>query len=231
MKNLPLLSLESVSFAYAGKPAVFDGLDFSLRPGEQIGLHGPNGSGKTTLFRLLVGLEKPRSGRLLFHGRAVNGEKALRALRCRIGLVMQNADDQLFSPTVLDDVAFGPLNLGLGRDAARERAMRVLESMDMAGFADSLTHRLSGGEKKLVSIASVLSMQPEALLLDEPTAFLDDGAREMMIEVLRKLPSARVIISHDRDFLEQTSFLFTSIEAGRISEPRPTPPPAPCCRH
>lgn len=229
MNDASLLSLHSVSFAYPGKPALFDGLAFSLRPGERIGLHGPNGSGKTTLFRLLMGLEKPGSGRLLFHGAPVTGEKALRRLRCAIGLVMQNADDQLFSPTVLEDVAFGPLNLGLSRAQARERALQVLGSLGLAGFADRLTHRLSGGEKKLVSIASVLSMQPEALLLDEPTAFLDDDSKERMIDILRQQPCAQVIISHDRDFLERTSSVFMSIGGGTLSEPAPALPPASCC--
>jgi len=219
LTGVPLFALEAVSFAYAGKPVLFDGLDVALRQGEHVGLYGPNGSGKTTLFRLIMGLEKPLSGRLLLHGEPVDNDQALRALRCQIGLVMQNADDQLFSPTVLDDVAFGPINLGLGRSAAKERAMQVLDDLGLGGFADRLTHRLSGGEKKLVSIASVLSMRPEALLLDEPTAFLDDGSRERMIDILRALPCARIIISHDRDFLERTSSLFTHIEHGKLSAP------------
>jgi cobalt/nickel transport system ATP-binding protein len=217
MNPAPLFALEAVSFAYAGKPVLFDGLDLALQQGEHIGLYGPNGSGKTTLFRLIMGLEKPLSGRLMLHGEPVDNAKALYALRCRIGLIMQNADDQLFSPTVLDDVAFGPINLGLSRSAARERAMRALENMGMGGFAERITHRLSGGEKKLVSIASVLSMHPEALLLDEPTAFLDDDSRERMIDILRGLPSARIIISHDRDFLERTSSLFTRVEDGKLA--------------
>lgn len=226
-----LVTLESADFAYPGKPCLFKGLDFALRPGMQIGLHGPNGSGKTTFFRLLMGLEKLHSGSLLLHGKPVRSEADLRRLRCTIGLILQNAEDQLFSPTVLEDVAFGPLNLGLGRDEARQRAVETLESMGMADFADRLTHRLSGGEKKLISIATVLSMRPEALLLDEPTAFLDEGARQKLIAILRALPTPRIIISHDHCFLEQTASLFMSVSAGKLNEATRTLPPAECCRH
>ncbi len=178
---------------------------------------------------MLVGLERPASGQLLFHGAPVKDEYDLRRLRCNIGLVMQNADDQLFSPTVLEDVAFGPLNLGLSRNQARQRALEVLDSLGLTGFADRLTHRLSGGEKKLVSIATVLSMRPEALLLDEPTAFLDDESRERMIGILQKQSFARVIISHDRDFLERTASRFIALGKGGLGEPTSMLPPAVCC--
>ncbi len=202
---MPVISLEKISFAYPGRPALFTDLDFSLRDGERLGLQGPNGSGKTTFLRLIMGLETPQRGRVLYRGRAVDTGEALHAMRCRVGFVMQNSDDQLFCPTVLEDVAFGPLNLGLTRREARDRAMETLSGMGLETLADRATHRLSVGEKKMAAIASVLSMRPEALLLDEPTASLDDAARERVRGILERQPLARIIVSHDKEFLRQTS--------------------------
>ena len=122
-----------------------------------------------------------------------------------MGYVLQNADDQLFFPTVLEDVAFGPLNLGLGNAEARSRAEETLASLGLADYAERLAHRLSGGEKTLVALATVLAMRPEALLLDEPTTGLDADARERIIGVLNDLSTARIVISHDWDFLERVA--------------------------
>ncbi|MDR2489020.1 MAG: energy-coupling factor ABC transporter ATP-binding protein [Desulfovibrio sp.] len=214
MPDSPIATLENVTFGYADRPPLFKALSFALRPHEQIGLYGPNGSGKTTLLRLIMGLETPQSGKVLFHGLPTDNAQSLHRLRCGIGFVLQNSDDQLFSPTVLEDVAFGPLNLGLARHAARERAMETLESMGLEKFADRVTHRLSGGEKKMVSIASVLSMRPEALLLDEPTAFLDDDSRKRITDMLQEQNIARIVVSHDRSFLEQTACSCVCIKDG-----------------
>ncbi|MCL1985577.1 MAG: energy-coupling factor ABC transporter ATP-binding protein [Betaproteobacteria bacterium] len=215
MSDDPILALEDIAFGYAGRPALFTGLYFTLRRQEHIGLYGPNGSGKTTLLRLMMGLETPQGGRVLFHGIPVDGQ-TLHRLRCSIGFVLQNSDDQLFSPTVLEDVAFGPLNLGLKRHEARSRAMETLESMGLAAYADRQTQRLSGGEKKMVSIASVLSMRPEALLLDEPTAFLDDSSRDKILRILQQQDIARIVVSHDKEFLEQSASSLICIASGKI---------------
>lgn len=217
MPDSPLLSLEDIDFAYPGRPPVFSGLRLALRAGEQLGLYGPNGSGKTTLLRLVMGLETPQRGRILLHGAPVQDAASLRRLRRSIGFVLQNSDEQLFSPTVIDDVAFGPLNLGLTRHEARQRALETLESMDIAALADRPTQRLSGGEKKMVSIASVLSMRPEALLLDEPTAFLDDAFRERISAILGRQTLARIVVSHDRDFLEQNTSALISIRDAKLT--------------
>ena len=203
-----VVALKGVSFGYAGRPTLFHDLDFALHEGEQIGLYGPNGSGKTTFFRLLTGLEKPQRGTLLFHGHPVDSEDALHRLRCGIGFVLQNSDDQLFSSSVLEDAAFGPLNLGLGKKVARVRAMDALTSLGIENLADRPPHRLSGGEKKLAALASVLSMRPEALLLDEPTMFLDEASQATLADMLKRQTLARIIISHDMDFLTRTCSLF-----------------------
>lgn len=220
MSDTPILTLDHLAFAYPGRPALFTDCCFSLREGDRVGLFGPNGSGKTTLLRLIMGLEAPHKGRVLFHGEPVGDEKALRRLRRGIGFVLQNSDDQLFSPTVLEDVAFGPLNLGLSRGEARDRAMETLDGMGLAALADRSAHRLSGGEKKMVALASVLSMRPEALLLDEPTTFLDDGARERIIGILERRDIARIVVSHDRAFLEATVSSCVRIGDGGLRVPR-----------
>ena len=216
MSETPLFALENVSFAYPSGRGVLHEVSFAFAPGQKIGLYGTNGSGKTTLFHVITGLAVPQKGRVLFHGQPVSGEKEFRALRREVGLVLQNAEDQLFNPTVLDDVAFGPLNLGLSIDEARERAMRTLQELGLAGFEGRLTHRLSGGEKKLVSLATILSMRPQVLLLDEPTNGLDPQTRERIIEILHALPTARIIISHDWDFLAQTTTQFMTVKDGHL---------------
>lgn len=217
----PVFALEHVSFSYPGGRLLLNDVSLALRPGESVGLYGPNGSGKTTLFRLITGLARPAEGRVLFHGQPVNDEKGFAALRRKVGLVLQHAEDQLFCPTVLEDVAFGPLNLGLRPDEARERAVATLHSLGLAGFESRLTHRLSGGEKKLVSLAAVMAMRPEALLLDEPTNDLDPEARERITALLREQTTARMIISHDWEFLAATSTRYLSIADGRLTDAPP----------
>ena len=194
----PIFALEHISFTYPGGRQVFRDMDFALYPDRKIGLYGPNGSGKTTFFRLIMGLAAPQEGRILFHGRPLETEKDFRELRCKVGLVLQHAEDQLFCPTVLEDVAFGPLNLGCTQDEARDRAASTLERLGLAGFENRLTHRLSGGEKKLVSLATVLVMEPEALLLDEPTNGLDPAGIQEMRSLIAAMPEstgATVLIS------------------------------------
>lgn len=214
----PILALEHIDFAYPDRPALFNRLGLTLRVGEQAGLHGPNGSGKTTLLRLIMGLETPLGGRVLYRGEEVGDGAAWHRLRCGVGYVMQNSEDQLFSVTVLEEVAFGPLNLGLKRGEARDRAMQTLESMGLAKLAERTTHRLSLGEKKMVAIASVLSMRPGALLLDEPTASLDDEARGRIIDILLRHDLARIVVSHDKDFLARTASSFLRITGDGVIE-------------
>lgn len=207
-QSAPILDVCGLCFAYAGntsgEPALQE-VSFSLKAGQRLGLYGPNGSGKTTLFRCLTGLERAQAGEILLHGQHMHTEKDFRLLRRSIGYVLQNADDQLFFPTVQEDVAFGPLNLGLEPGLARTRADESLASLGLENYGQRLTHRLSGGEKTLVALACVLAMQPEALLLDEPTTGLDAVARERISLALNGLDAARIVISHDWDFLERVT--------------------------
>ena len=220
-----IFSLEQMHFAYAREGearTVLRDVNFSLFPTQKVGLYGPNGSGKTTFFRCITGLARPQQGLIRFHGHILSAEKDFRELRCKVGFVLQHAEDQLFFPTVLEDEAFGPLNLGLTPDEARQRALETLENLGLAGFEQRLTHRLSGGEKKLISLATVLAMRPEALLLDEPTNGLDNDARQRIIDILRGLSTARITISHDWDFLAQASTEYLTILDGRLTSCAPS---------
>ncbi len=213
----PLLELERISFTYPGREEpVLQAIDFTLDTGQKIGLIGANGSGKTTLFHIIMGLLSPNAGTLRFRGRELKQQKDFQTLRRTIGLLFQDADDQLFSPTVLEDVAFGPLNLGASPAAARERAEATLLRLGLGHLRDRITHQLSGGEKKLVSLATILVMEPEALLLDEPTNNLDAETRTRLIEILEGLELAYILISHDWDFLAHTSREIFAIDQGRM---------------
>ena len=216
MGEPPILEFDHICFSYAGQAPLFEDLCFSFNQDDKIGLFGPNGRGKTTFFRLAAGLIKAEKGRILFQGALVENENQWRSVRCNGGFVLQHAEDQLFCPTVLEDVAFGPLNLGLTPEAARERALETLKTLGLEGFENRLTHKLSGGEKRLVSLAAVISMRPKALLLDEPTNGLDPEARERVIEILKNLPTARITISHDWDFLVETSSSFMTLADGKL---------------
>ena len=200
----PLIQLKQVSFAYPGRRQILDQADVTLDYRQRIGLIGPNGSGKTTLFHLLMGLIKPVEGKVLFKGREISSKEDWRELRRSIGLLFQDADDQLFSPTVLEDVAFGPLNLGLSQQEVLGASRRTLDDLGLSRLSERITHQLSGGEKKLVSLATILSMQPEAMLLDEPTNNLDGTIRARLISILKGLDIGYMIISHDWDFLAET---------------------------
>ena len=216
MANNALIALRDVDFSYPGGPRVLKNLDFDLYAGERVGLLAPNGSGKTTLFHVIMGLLKPVRGRIILFGRTVTKEADFAAVRRRIGLLFQDADDQLFSPTVLEDVAFGPLNLGKSREEAIAVARQTLTRLGLSGFEDRVTFRLSGGEKRLVSLATVLAMEPEVLLLDEPTTGLDDQTRETLAGLINDLDLAYILISHNTRFLEQTVDVTYSMEDGHI---------------
>lgn len=201
----PLIALQNITFAYPGAPhPVFQGFNYQLLPGEHIGLIGPNGAGKTTLLHLIMGLLRPQAGSIVIFGQEVKKEKDFIGVRQKVGLLFQNADDQLFCPTVLEDVAFGPLNQGKAPAEAIRIARETMERLGLQGFEDRVTYKLSWGEKKMVSLATVLAMQPQLLLLDEPTAGLDEKTKHRLIHILQNLDIAYMIVSHENDFLGHT---------------------------
>ncbi len=206
----PLIELRNIYYSYPGsKTPLLQDVNFAISE-ERIGLIGENGCGKTTFFQIIMGLLQAEKGEIIFQGKMISNKKDFRELRSTLGFLFQNSDDQLFSPTVLEDVAFGPLNMGATPDEAKEISISTLEKLGLHGFEDRITHKLSGGEKKLVALATILSMQPKLLLLDEPSNNLDPTTRERLINILRGLKQAHIIISHDLDFLASTcSQLYT----------------------
>lgn len=212
-----VIELDAVSFTWPGASLpTLDRACLTVTGEDRIGIMAPNGSGKTTLFHTIMGLCRPWSGTLKVLGKTMTGEKDFQTIRSRVGLLFQDSDDQLFCPTVLEDVCFGPLNQGLGRDRALERAEQVLESLGISDLKAAVTHRLSGGQKRLVALATVLSMAPEVLLLDEPTAGLDSDVKAVLVDTLVRLDIPYVVISHEFDFISAVSRRIFSMERGRI---------------
>ncbi|WP_261841422.1 energy-coupling factor ABC transporter ATP-binding protein [Aliamphritea ceti] len=203
MNKTALLEVRGLSYRYPRRGVVLDAVDFSLHSGERVALTGANGAGKTTLLHLLMGLKKAKQGDIIAFGKTRSEESDFVEVRGKVGFLFQDPDDQLFCPTVIEDVAFGPLNLGKTQNEAMDIASKTLESLGMAGFEERVTHQLSGGEKRMITLASVLAMEPDVLLLDEPSNALDSKARERLLTTLQNLPQAMIIISHDDSFLEQ----------------------------
>ncbi|RLB86398.1 MAG: ABC transporter ATP-binding protein, partial [Deltaproteobacteria bacterium] len=184
-KTPSIITLTNISFAYPGSGnKVLDCLNLDIKAGDRIGMMAPNGSGKTTLLHTIMGLCKPETGSIEVLGSHIKTEKDFTRIRSRVGLLFQDSDDQLFCPTVLDDVAFGPLNLGYSRQQAIDASRKILKNLGIEAFEQSVTHRLSGGQKRLVALAAVLAMSPAILLLDEPTAGLDAAVKKKLIHIL-----------------------------------------------
>jgi cobalt/nickel transport system ATP-binding protein len=216
-KNSLIMNLEDISFSYPGGIPALDMLNLQLHRGDRMGLIGPNGSGKTSLFHIIMGLLKPTSGTIEIFGSPLKEEKDFRRIRQRIGLLFQDSDDQLFSPTVLEDVAFGPLNLGKPHDEAKTIAQKTLEFLGLSGFEDRITYKLSGGEKRLVSLATILAMEPEVLLLDEPSTGLDETTEKRLVDILKGLDLSYILVSHNIDFLVETTDYISYMANGKIS--------------
>ena len=193
-----MLDVKNLTATYGDGTRAVENLSLHLEPGEKCALIGANGAGKTSLLLALVGA-LPAEGTVTAAGVTLRKE-TLPQLRQRVGLVLQNPDDQLFLPTVERDVAFGPENLGLDREAVRQRTQAVLERLGIAHLKERSALRLSGGEKRMAALAAVLAMEPQVLLLDEPTAFLDPRARRRLLEVLQSLPQTMLVATHDLGF-------------------------------
>ncbi len=199
MSDMPAISVSGLSFAYPGGPAVLDQLRFDVAAGETVGLVGPNGAGKTTLFLCLAGVLKIAPGQASVAG--LDPATDRKQLPAKVGIVFQNSDDQLFSATVGDDVAFGPLNLRLPPDEVRRRVDEALARVGLTGFEPRVPHHLSGGEKRRAALAGVLAMRPEILLLDEPSMFLDPHGRRELMALLAEIGGTQVIAAHDLGFI------------------------------
>jgi cobalt/nickel transport system ATP-binding protein len=192
----PALEVRGLAFAYPdGSQALF-GVDFTVGPGERVALLGPNGAGKTTLVLHLNGIHEPGAGEVRVGGLAV-AKPHLREIRRRVGIVFQDPDDQLFMPTVFDDVAFGPANLGLSGEELRVRVKEALAAVGMEAFADRPPYHLSFGQRRRVAVATVLAMEPQILVLDEPSSNLDPAARRELAGILVGLELTTLMVTHD----------------------------------
>jgi cobalt/nickel transport system ATP-binding protein len=209
-----VLSVTDLHFAYPDGHAALKGVSLKLCSGDKAALVGPNGAGKSTLMLHLNGILHGR-GEVEIAGMRLTRDN-LPAIRAMVGLVFQNPDDQLFSPTVFEDVAFGPLHMGLPEDEVRARVDAALEAVRMSGYRDRLSHHLSVGEKKRIAIATVLSMQPSLLVLDEPSAGLDPRARRTLINLLRDLPITMLVSTHDMKLVQELFPRTIVMDEGRV---------------
>jgi cobalt/nickel transport system ATP-binding protein len=216
----PCIEIRDLHFAYPDGREALCGVNLLIAAGDKVAMVGPNGAGKSTLMLLLTGLLQGRGAIRLFGEDLRDGN--LKRLRARMGLVFQYPDDQLFSPTVFDDVAFGPLYAGLPEAEVHQRVDWALEQVGLQGFEERLSHHLSMGEKKRAAIATVLSMQPDVLVLDEPTGGLDPRARRQLIEVLRDLPQTMLVATHDMRLVNELLPRCVILDRGSVVADGPT---------
>ena len=209
-----MIEFRNVSFSYDRQQPVVEGLSFSIRKGESVGLIGANGAGKSTIMKLLLGLLSG-DGQILVDGLDLN-KKNLAAVRQKIGFVLQDSDNQMFMPTVYEDMCFGPLNYGLSRDETDARVDAVLKSLGIEKLKHSYNHKISGGEKRMAAIATILAMEPEAILMDEPSTALDPVNRRTVINTIRRLKQTKLIASHDLDMILDTCQRVILLSGGKI---------------
>jgi cobalt/nickel transport system ATP-binding protein len=210
------IDVDQLSFAYPQAPPALDNISFRVGAGESVGLVGPNGAGKTSLFLCLAGVLSPRAAVLRVGGLDPREPAQRRQLPAAVGIVFQNSDDQIFNATVFDDVAFGPLNLGLPPYEVRGRVAEALARVGLIGFEERVPFHLSGGEKRRVALAGVLAMRPGILLLDEPSMYLDPRGRRELIRLLDDLGGTRLIASHDLELILRTCERTLVLDRGRL---------------
>jgi cobalt/nickel transport system ATP-binding protein len=215
-----MIRIQDLSFAYPDGRSALVEVNLAVQAGEKVAVVGPNGAGKSTLFLQLNGILRGQ-GHIEIGGLAVE-ERTLRQVRARVGMVFQDPDDQLFSPTVFEDVAFGPLHMGYPPEQVRERVARALAAVGMTGHEEHMPHHLSIGERKRIAIATVLAMDPEVLVLDEPSAGLDPRARRNLIHFLRDLPLTMLISSHDMRLVWELCPRTVILDGGRLAADGPT---------
>ncbi|TDO92171.1 cobalt/nickel transport system ATP-binding protein [Halanaerobium saccharolyticum] len=192
-----MIKLENIHFKYENGNKVLAGFDFEIKARERIALKGSNGAGKTTIFKLIMGLIKAQKGKLYILGKERKKENDFLEVREKVGYLFQDSDNQLFCPTVEEDIAFGPINLGKSRSQAKQIVKEKLKLVEMEGFEKKASYNLSQGQKKIIAFASVLAMEPELLLLDEPFASLDRESAARMVYILKKISQPFVLVSHN----------------------------------
>lgn len=208
-----MIEFRNVSFAY-GKTPVVENLSFTIEKGETVGLIGANGAGKSTIMKLMLGLLSG-SGEILVDGLAVN-KGNLSRIRRIIGFVLQDSDNQMFMPTVYEDMIFGPRNYGLSKEEADKKVDAVLEQLGLQALKHRHNHKISGGEKRMAAIATILAMEPEMILMDEPSTALDPVNRRTVINTINRLPQTKLIASHDLDMILDTCQRVVLLSHGSI---------------
>lgn len=221
MTVVDAIRIEGLRFSYPDGRVALDGVDLAVRAGERVALLGPNGAGKTTLVLHLNGIHTPSAGRVSIGGVTVD-RSSLRDVRRRVGIVFQDPDDQLFMPTLREDVAFGPANLGVRGAELVDRVDDALARVGLAGFGDRSPHHLSLGERRRAAIATVLAMEPDVLVLDEPSSNLDPVARRELAELLDGLPITQLLVTHDLPYALQLCPRAVILDRGRIVADAPT---------
>jgi cobalt/nickel transport system ATP-binding protein len=217
----PALEVRGLAFAYPDGHQALGGVDLHIEPGERVALLGPNGAGKTTLVLHLNGIHLPATGEVRVAGVPV-AKPALKEIRRRVGIVFQDPDDQLFMPTVRDDVAFGPANLGVRGAELDQRVHAALAAVGMEEVADRPPHHLSFGQRRRVAVATVLAMEPDILVLDEPSSNLDPAGRRELAEVLRSLELTMLMVTHDLPYALELCPRALVINGGAITADGPT---------
>jgi len=212
MKTENIVYVNNLRFSYPQKNDVLKDVSFKIKRGEHIGLIGPNGSGKTTLFLLLCGILKPQAGNIMVNSKPIVHAK----FNPQVSYLFQSPDDQLFSASVFDDVAFGPLNMGLCAAEVKIRVEKAIFNVGLSHLAKRAPHHLSGGEKRMAAIATLLAMMPEVILFDEPTSNLDSLNRRNVINLIQKIESTLIIASHDLEFLLETCSKVMLLNQGTI---------------
>ena len=216
---LPVMEFRQVTCSYEPGVPVLKDLSFRIGEGETVGLIGPNGAGKSTVMRVLLGLMECE-GSVSVGGMPVRKEN-LAEIRRKTGFVLQNSDNQMFMPTVFEDMIFAPLNYGIPREEAEKKADEVLSRLGLSELKHRHNHRISGGEKRMAAIAVILAMEPEVILMDEPTSALDPYNRRLVINTIRDLPGAKLISSHDLDMILDTCGRVILISDGRLAAEGP----------
>ena len=224
-----MIQFEKVTYAYGKGKTVLSEVSFKIEEGETVGLIGANGAGKSTVMKLLLGLTGPGAGKTsgsLTEGRIlVDGleviPRNLAGIRRKLGFVLQNSDNQMFMPTVIEDMLFGLLNYGMSRQEALQRADSVLKELGQEKLKGLYNHKISGGEKRMAAVATVLAMDPEVLLMDEPTSALDPYNRRIIINTIRKLPRTKIITSHDLDMIYDTCGRVILLSGGSVAADGP----------
>lgn len=214
----PILQIKELNYAYSSEVNTLNNINVDIYEGQKIAVLGSNGAGKSTFFLNINGVLTPKSGKIIYKGKAIT-RKDLNELRKNVGIVFQDADNQIIASTVLSEVSFGPMNLKLPKDEVLKRVNEALDYMNISDFSDRPPHYLSGGEKKRVSIADIIAMKSEVIIFDEPTAALDPLNAEMLEEVLEKLTSENktlIISTHDVDFAYRWADRIIVFSEGKI---------------